>query len=131
VIILLLKLVFFCIYFKFFSVKLLIFSGQLVAAENNHDTFSATFIFGGQVSAAENNNLFSAACETAAENKLFSAARTWPPKINGYFWLFFSGGERLPKIGLKPIFGGKDPIFASLSPPKMIVAAAAVVVFCD
>jgi hypothetical protein len=37
---------------------LLIFDGQLVAAENNQDTFSVAFIFGGQVSAAENNHLF-------------------------------------------------------------------------
>jgi hypothetical protein len=45
----------FCIYFNFFPLKFLIFGGQLVAAENNHGTFSVarcqppkiTFIFGG------------------------------------------------------------------------------------
>jgi hypothetical protein len=64
--------------------KLLIFGGQLVAAENNHGTFLVAFIFDGQVTAAENKLLFSAIFfwrpETAenrpkaAKNKLFSAA---------------------------------------------------------
>jgi hypothetical protein len=53
------KLLFFA--FISFFLKLLIFGGQLVAAENNHGTFSAAFVFGGQVPAAENNHLFSAA----------------------------------------------------------------------
>jgi hypothetical protein len=35
--------------------------------------------------AAGNYLLFSAAREPAAENKLFSAARSWPPKIKPYF----------------------------------------------
>jgi hypothetical protein len=88
VIILLLELLFFCIYFNFFPLKLLIFGGQLTTAENNRGTFSAAFIFGGQVS--------------TAENKLFSATGIRPPKINGYFRLIFSGGQRPIKIGVKP-----------------------------
>jgi hypothetical protein len=87
VIILLLKLLFFA-FILIFSLKLLIFGGQLVAAENNSGTFSASFIFGGQCS--------------AAENKLLSAAEPWLPKINGYFRLNFSGDQRPLKIGLKP-----------------------------
>jgi hypothetical protein len=35
--------------------------------------------------AAENNLLFSAAREPVAGNKLFSADRSWPPKIKPYF----------------------------------------------
>jgi hypothetical protein len=41
------KIVVFCIYFNF-SLKLVIFGGKLVTAENNHGTFSTTFIFGGR-----------------------------------------------------------------------------------
>jgi hypothetical protein len=38
----------------------------------------------------------------AAENNLFSAAKCEPPKIKANFWLIFSGGQKPPKIGLKP-----------------------------
>jgi hypothetical protein len=38
----------------------------------------------------------------AAENRLFSAAGPWPPKIWPYFGLFFSGGQKPPKISLRP-----------------------------
>jgi hypothetical protein len=38
----------------------------------------------------------------AAENKLFSAAGTWPPKIKTYFRLLFFGGQKPPKISIKP-----------------------------
>jgi hypothetical protein len=62
VIILLLKLLFFA-FILIFSLKLLIFGGQLVATENNHGTFSVVFIFGGQVTATDNKSLFSAASE--------------------------------------------------------------------
>jgi hypothetical protein len=44
------------------------------AAENKPGIFSAAFVFGGDV---------------------------WPPKINAYFWLIFSGSQRPLKIGLK------------------------------
>jgi hypothetical protein len=37
----------------------------------------------------------------AAESKLFSAAKPWPPKIWPCFRLFFSGGQEPPKISLK------------------------------
>jgi hypothetical protein len=37
----------------------------------------------------------------AAENKLFSAACHWPPKIKVYFRLIFSGGQEPLKISLK------------------------------
>jgi hypothetical protein len=33
--------------------------------------------------------LFSAAYEPVAENKLFSVAALWLPKISSYFWLMF------------------------------------------
>jgi hypothetical protein len=49
--------------------------------------------------AAGNYMLFSAAREPAAENTLFSAARSWPPKIKPYFWPVFFGGQPPPKIG--------------------------------
>jgi hypothetical protein len=65
---------------------LVIFGGPLVAAENNHGTFSAAFIFAGQVTVAENKPLFSAVGSQATKNKgLFS--------VN-----FFPGDERPPKI---------------------------------
>jgi hypothetical protein len=38
----------------------------------------------------------------AAENKLFSAAGPWLPKIKAYFRLIFSGGQEPPKISLRP-----------------------------
>jgi hypothetical protein len=40
------------------------------------------------VTTVENKHLFLMA---ATENKLFSAAVTWPPKIKACFWLIFSG----------------------------------------
>jgi hypothetical protein len=46
--------------------------------------------------------LFSAAREPAAENKLFSAARPWPPKIKPYFRPGFFGGQKPPKISQLP-----------------------------
>jgi hypothetical protein len=58
-------------FISIFSLKLLIFGGQLVAGENNCDTFSAAFIFDGQGSATENKP---------------------------FFQLIFSGGQRPPKI---------------------------------
>jgi hypothetical protein len=66
------------------------------------------------VTAAKNKPLFLAADSLAAENK-------------GLFSAIFSSGQRPPKIGLKPqkisYFGGNDPIFGDLWPPKMNVAA--------
>jgi hypothetical protein len=52
--------------------------------------------------AAENKLLFSAAREPAAGNKLFSAARSWPPKIKPYFRPVFFGGQKPPKITSLP-----------------------------
>jgi hypothetical protein len=52
--------------------------------------------------AAENNLLFSAARKSAAENKLFSAAGPWPPKIKPYFRPVFFGGQQPPKISQLP-----------------------------
>jgi hypothetical protein len=52
--------------------------------------------------AAENNLLFLAAREPAAGNKLFSAARPWPPKIKSYFRPVFFGGQKPPKISQLP-----------------------------
>jgi hypothetical protein len=51
---------------------------------------------------AENNLLFSAAREPAAENKLFSAVWSWPPKIKTYFRPVFFGGQTPPKINPLP-----------------------------
>jgi hypothetical protein len=52
--------------------------------------------------AAENKLLFSAAREPAAGNKLFSVARSWPPKIKPYFRPDFFGGQTPPKINPLP-----------------------------
>jgi hypothetical protein len=38
----------------------------------------------------------------AAENKLFSVAGPWLPKIKAYFRLNFSGGQEPPKISIRP-----------------------------
>jgi hypothetical protein len=64
--------------------------------------FSAVVISGGDWLAAENNLLFSAARKPAAENKLFSAASHWPPKIKPYFRPGFFGGQKPPKISQLP-----------------------------
>jgi hypothetical protein len=82
----LLKLLFFCIRFIFFPLKLLIFGGRMGAAENT---------------------LFSAVCGLATENKLFLAAALWPPKINLYFRLFFwrpEAAENRPKAAENKLF---------------------------
>jgi hypothetical protein len=83
VIILLIKLLF----FAFFSLKMLIFGGQLRPPKISGYCFRRP--------------LFSATSLLAAENKLFSAAGTWPPKIKAYFRLIFFGGQKPPKISLK------------------------------
>jgi hypothetical protein len=68
-----------------------------LAAENNkyyfrHSLFSAFLIFGGQLPGRRKLRVIFGGFRGAAENKLFSAAKAWPPKIWPYFWLFFSGG---------------------------------------
>jgi hypothetical protein len=50
--------------------------------------------------------LFLATCETAAENKLFSAAGLWPLKIISYFRLIFFGGQEPPKMNFVPVVVG-------------------------
>jgi hypothetical protein len=58
--------------------------------------------------------LFSAACETTAENKLFSAAELWPPKIISYFRLnFFSGQEPL-KMNFVPVGVGVTKLLVEI-----------------
>jgi hypothetical protein len=75
------------------------------------------------VSTAESQRLFSAAVLLAAENKLFSAAGHWSPKIKAYFRLIFSSGQEPPKISLRPpkISGGLRLIFGGSWPLKMLV----------
>ena len=83
------------------------------------------------MSAAVSQHLFSVAEQLAAENRLFSAAGPWPPKIKVYFRLIFSGSQEPPKIGLRlpkiAYFGGKDLIFGGFWPPKMTVAPVVIV----
>jgi hypothetical protein len=62
-------------FFKKQFSKIVNFWRQPEAAENKRGIISAAIIFGSDV---------------------------WPPKISNYFWLIFSGGQRPPKIGLKP-----------------------------
>jgi hypothetical protein len=101
----------------FFVLKLLIFGalpvfGTCYFRQLSEDRRKLPVLFGGH--------------KPATENKLFSAAAPWPPKIWPYFRLFFSGGQEPPKISLKPpkisIFGGKGLIFGGFWPPKMTVA---------
>jgi hypothetical protein len=59
-------------------------------------------IFGGQLRPPKISVAYFWRRSLAVKNKLFSAAATWPPKIMAYFRLIFSGGQRPPKISLKP-----------------------------
>jgi hypothetical protein len=72
----------------------------------------------------------------AVENKpLFSAARCQSPKIMACFRLIFSGGQRPPKIGLKPLkiayFRRQRPYF--LRPPyfRQPLAAKSDCAYCS
>jgi hypothetical protein len=79
----LLKFLFFA-FISIFSLKLLIFGGQLVVAKNNHGIFSAARLQPSKI------NIYS--------QRLVSR----PPKITAYFRLIFSVRERPPKIDPKP-----------------------------
>jgi hypothetical protein len=83
-------------FFKKVSLKLLIFGGQLRPPKIIMAYFRRGHL------PAKNKPLFSASRLLAAENKLFSAGRCQPSNIMAYFRLIFVGGQRPPKIGLKP-----------------------------
>jgi hypothetical protein len=74
----LLKLLLILFFFIFFALKLLIFGGLGLAAK----------IY----------SLFSAARGKTEENKLFSVAHMWPPKIIGKFRPHLFGGQTPQKI---------------------------------
>jgi hypothetical protein len=65
-----------------------------------------------------NNLLFSAAREPAAGNKLFSAARSWPPKIKPYFRpIFFrpDASENKPFAAENRLFSAAKGLFFAAS----------------
>jgi hypothetical protein len=113
----LLKLLFFA-FILIFSLKLLIFGGQLVATENNHGTFSVVFIFGGQVTATDNKSLFSAASEPTTKNELFSVADTWPPNITANFLWRPETSENRPKAAENKLFSAANTLFSAASSHK-------------
>jgi hypothetical protein len=86
---------------QFFSLKLAIFGG-LRGPPKIKNTIFGRYYFRRPGLAAAENILFSAVVMAATENKLFSTAGPWPPKIKAYFRLIFSGGQEPPKISIKP-----------------------------